>query len=78
VAGPAPLPFADAAFPSVWAVDALSGLPPEQWDDVVRELGRVAEPGAPIAVVIPVPDQHGEGGEGGEGGGQFTVIRSPA
>lgn len=77
VAGPAPLPFADAAFSSVWAVDALSGLPPEQWDDVVRELGRVAEPGAPIAVVIPATGDHsggsaasqGGGGEGGEGGG---------
>lgn len=93
VAGPAPLPFADAAFSSVWAVDALSGLPPEQWDDVVRELGRVAEPGAPIAVVIPATGDHsaggaasqGGGGEGGEGGGgqgggggEFTVLRSPA
>jgi SAM-dependent methyltransferase len=91
VAGPLPLPFADAAFSSVWAVDALSGLPPEQWDDVVRELGRVAEPGAPIAVVLPVPHQHSQGaGEGeGEGDGEgegegegegdgFTVLRSPA
>ena len=93
VAGPAPLPFADAAFSSVWAVDALAGLPPEQWDDVVRELGRVAEPGAPIAVVLPAPGPHsyaegeaeaeGEGeaeAEGvGLGGGEgFTVLRSPA
>ncbi|BCW70087.1 class I SAM-dependent methyltransferase [Arthrobacter sp. NicSoilB8] len=90
VAGPAPLPFADAAFSSVWAVDALAGLPPEQWDDVVHELWRVAEPGAPIAVVLPVPDPHsvgdkeggfggGEGGFGsGEGGGGFMVLRSPA
>ncbi|RKR19377.1 class I SAM-dependent methyltransferase [Arthrobacter oryzae] len=70
VAGPAPLPFADAAFSSVWAVDALSGLPPDQWDDVVRELGRVAEPGAPIAVVIPAPGHHGAGSaSGGQGGG---------
>ncbi|WP_427133378.1 class I SAM-dependent methyltransferase [Pseudarthrobacter sp. S9] len=69
VAHAAALPFADSAFPSVWAVDALAGLPPERWDDVVRELGRVAEPGAPIAVVLPEP------GEGfGEG---FTVLRSP-
>ena len=45
VAGPVSLPFADAAFASVWAVDALAGLPPEQWDDVVRELGRVAGTG---------------------------------
>lgn len=65
VAGPVPLPFADAAFPSVWAVDALVGLPPEQWDDVVRELARVTAPGAPIAVVLPEPG-HG-----------FTVLRSP-
>ncbi len=66
VAGAVPLPFADSAFPSVWAVDALVGLPPEQWDDVVRELGRVAAPGAPIAVVLPEPGQG------------FTVLRSPA
>jgi len=75
VAGPVSLPFADAAFDSVWAVDALAGLPPEQWDDVVRELGRVAEPGAPIAVVLPAPDPRSEGGRGGAG---FTVLRSPA
>jgi len=80
VAGPAPLPFADAAFSSVWAVDALTGLPPEQWDDVVRELGRVAEPGAPIAVVLPAPDPRSQrgGGDEGTGGGGFTVLRSPA
>ncbi|QCB98516.1 class I SAM-dependent methyltransferase [Arthrobacter sp. PAMC25564] len=65
------LPFADAAFPSVWAVDALVGLPPEEWDDVVRELGRVTAPGAPIAVVLPDPVPQGRG----EG---FTVLRSPA
>jgi SAM-dependent methyltransferase len=65
VAAAAALPFADSAFPSVWAVDALAGLPPEEWDDVVRELGRVTAPGAPIAVVLPEP---------GEG---FTVLRSP-
>ena len=75
VAGPVSLPFADAAFSSVWAVDALSGLPPEEWDDVVRELGRVAEPGAPIAVVLPVPDPRSEGDTSGAG---FTVLRSPA
>ena len=69
--GPAALPFADSAFPSVWAVDALAGLPPEEWDDVVRELSRVTAPGAPIAVVLPDPDP------GSEGGG-FTVLRSPA
>jgi SAM-dependent methyltransferase len=81
VAGPVSLPFADAAFASVWAVDALAGLAPEQWDDVVRELGRVAEPGAPIAVVLPAPDPHSAGGPRGEGGWRgegFTVLRSPA
>ncbi|MDI3212344.1 class I SAM-dependent methyltransferase [Arthrobacter sp. AL12] len=70
------LPFADSVFPSVWAVDALAGLPPEEWDDVVRELGRVAASGAPIAVVLPegrqpeqdLPDQSPG----------FTVLRSPA
>ena len=71
VAGAGSLPFADAAFPSVWAVDALAGLPPEEWDDVVSELSRVAAPGAPIAVVLTDPDPDGEGGG-------FTVLRSPA
>ncbi|MGO4121646.1 class I SAM-dependent methyltransferase [Arthrobacter sp. YAF16] len=65
------LPFADAAFPAVWAVDALAGSPPSEWDDVVRELRRVAEPGAPVAVVVPEP------GHPGLGRG-FTVLRSPA
>ena len=66
VAGPEALPFADSAFPSVWAADALAGLPPEHWADVVRELERVTAPGAPIAVVLPDPDQG------------FTILRSPA
>ena len=68
VAAAGSLPFADSAFPSVWAVDALAGLPPEEWDDVVRELGRVAAPGAPIAVVLPEADLPDA----------FTVFRSPA
>ena len=91
VADAAALPFPDAAFASVWAVDALAGLPPEQWDDVVRELGRVAEPGAPIAVVLPGPE-HGleEPGLRGDSRcyatprpgrklrrGAFTVLRCP-
>ena len=75
VAGPESLPFADAAFSSIWAVDALSGLPPEKWDDVVRELGRVAEPGAPIAVVLPAPDPRAQGDSQAD---RFTVLRSPA
>jgi ubiquinone/menaquinone biosynthesis C-methylase UbiE len=66
VARAASLPFADSAFPSVWAADALAGLPPEQWAGVVRELERVTAPGAPIAVVLP---------EAGQG---FTILRSPA
>jgi demethylmenaquinone methyltransferase/2-methoxy-6-polyprenyl-1,4-benzoquinol methylase len=53
VAEPARLPFADHSFPAVWAVQALAGLAPEEADDVVRELERVAAPGAPIAVVLP-------------------------
>ncbi|AOT03755.1 class I SAM-dependent methyltransferase [Arthrobacter sp. U41] len=70
VAAAGSLPFADAAFPSAWAVDALAGLPPEEWAGVVRELGRVTAPGAPIAVVLPEPalPEHGAG---------FTVLRSP-
>ena len=64
VAGAGSLPFADSAFPSVWAVDALAGLPPEEWDDVVRELepgggarrpDRRRPPGAR-------PGQRGQGG----------------
>ncbi|MCU1554411.1 MAG: methyltransferase [Arthrobacter sp.] len=66
VARAASLPFADSAFPSVWAADALAGLPPEQWAGVVRELERVTAPGAPIAVVLPEPSQG------------FTILRSPA
>lgn len=79
VADAAALPFPDAAFASVWAVDALAGLPPEQWDGVVRELGRVAEPGAPIAVVLPGPGtEHGLEEPGLEHGEGFRVLRSPA
>ena len=85
VAGPAPLPFADDAFSSVWAVDALAGLPPEQWPGVVRELWRVAEPGAPIAVVIPAPDRATGATAGARARARsslrisgFTVLRSPA
>ncbi|MDQ0822216.1 trans-aconitate methyltransferase [Arthrobacter sp. V4I6] len=66
VAAPASLPFAASAFPSVWAADALAGLPPEQWAGVVRELERVTAAGAPIAVVLPDPGQG------------FTILRSPA
>ena len=70
------LPFADSVFPSVWAVDALAGLPPEDWDDVVRELERVAAPGAPIAVVLPEGRQPAQ--DLPEQGPGFTVLRSPA
>ncbi|WP_024365807.1 class I SAM-dependent methyltransferase [Arthrobacter sp. TB 26] len=81
VAAAGTLPFADSAFPSVWAVDALAGLPPEEWDDVVRELGRVAAPGAPIAVVLPEPDvPESDLSEQvlSEQRAGFTVLRSPA
>ena len=64
------LPFADDSFPAVWAVDALAGRAPEEWNDVVSELRRVAAPGAPIAVVLPDPG-HQDRGPG------FTVLRSP-
>jgi len=69
------LPFADAAFAAVWAVDALAGLPPGKWNDVVRELRRVAQPGAPVAVVLPEPGMEPE--DPGLGPG-FAVLRSPA
>ncbi|KRE77291.1 class I SAM-dependent methyltransferase [Arthrobacter sp. Soil763] len=65
VATGASLPFADGAFAAVWAVDALAGLGPRAADAVVRELRRVAAPGAPIAVVLPDP------------GPGYTVLRSP-
>ncbi|MCB5292485.1 class I SAM-dependent methyltransferase [Arthrobacter sp. SO3] len=71
VAAAPALPFADSVFPSVWAVDALAGLPPADWPGVVQELERVAAPGAPIAVVLP-EDRQPERGAG------VTVLRSPA
>ena len=69
------LPFADAAFAAVWAVDALAGLPPGKWNDVVRELRRVVQPGSPVAVVLPEPGLAPE--DPGLGPG-FAVLRSPA
>lgn len=68
------LPFADAAFAAVWAVDVLAGLAPGERDDVVRELRRVAQPGAPIAVVLPEPGLAPE--DPGLGPG-FAVLRAP-
>lgn len=44
------LPFADAVFPAVWTMSTLLHIPNRDIDDVVRELVRVAAPGAPIAV----------------------------
>lgn len=44
------LPFADGAFPSLWTMSTLLHIPNTDIDDVVRELVRVAAPGAPIAV----------------------------
>lgn len=44
------LPFADGAFPALWSMSTLLHIPNRDIDDVVRELVRVAEPGAPIAV----------------------------
>ena len=68
------LPFADAAFAAVWAVDALAEVAAGERDAVVRELRRVAEPGAPIAVVLPAPGLAPE--DPGLGPG-FAVLRSP-
>ena len=80
VAAAGSLPFADSVFPSVWAVGAFAGLAPGAWDDVVRELERVAAPGAPIAVVLPEdrhPAQDHEQDFPKLGPG-ITVLRSPA
>ncbi|WP_284751898.1 class I SAM-dependent methyltransferase [Arthrobacter sp. efr-133-R2A-120] len=44
------LPFADATFPAVWTMSTLLHVPNDGIHDVVRELVRVAAPGAPIAV----------------------------
>ncbi|HET8878687.1 MAG TPA: methyltransferase domain-containing protein [Arthrobacter sp.] len=65
------LPFADAAFAAVWAPDALAALTPLEQDDAVRELTRVAGPGAPVAVVFP--EWHSHHFSAG-----FTLLRSPA
>jgi ubiquinone/menaquinone biosynthesis C-methylase UbiE len=50
VASARKLPFADAAFPALWTMSTLLHVPNRDIDDVVRELVRVAVPGAPIAV----------------------------
>jgi cyclopropane fatty-acyl-phospholipid synthase-like methyltransferase len=81
VAAAGSLPFADSVFPSVWAVGAFAALAPEAWDDVVRELERVAAPGAPIAVVLPEdrhPAQDLPEQDFPKQGPGFTVLRSPA
>jgi predicted TPR repeat methyltransferase len=39
VAGGRALPFADAAFAAVWAVDVLAEVPPGERDDVLRDDG---------------------------------------
>ncbi|MBT2530878.1 class I SAM-dependent methyltransferase [Arthrobacter sp. ISL-48] len=44
------LPFPDGAFPSVWSMSTLVHIPASDIDGVLRELVRVAAPGAPIAV----------------------------
>jgi len=72
VATAAALPFADAAFPAVWAPDAFAGLDAEAADGAVRELRRVAAPGAPIAVVLA---QGGPDAGPGPGPG-FTILRA--
>ena len=50
--------------------DALAGLDAEASDGALRELRRVAEPGAPIAVVLP------QGGPDAGAGPGFTVLRA--
>ncbi|MEO5778770.1 bifunctional 2-polyprenyl-6-hydroxyphenol methylase/3-demethylubiquinol 3-O-methyltransferase UbiG [Arthrobacter sp. PAMC25284] len=81
VAQASSLPFASAAFPAVWAVDALAGLPPAECVGVIAELGRVAGPGSPIAVVLAESrsqDPHGVAGVLHDHATErFTVLRSP-
>ncbi len=64
------LPFADGAFPALWSMSTLLHIPNRDIDGVVRELVRVAAPGAPIAVglwsgedeeVLNPEDQIGRG-----------------
>jgi ubiquinone/menaquinone biosynthesis C-methylase UbiE len=50
VASARDLPFPDRAFPAVWSMSTLLHIPARDIDGVLRELVRVAEPGAPIAV----------------------------
>jgi ubiquinone/menaquinone biosynthesis C-methylase UbiE len=44
------LPFPDSVFDAVWTMSTLLHVPNSGIHDVVRELVRVAAPGAPIAV----------------------------
>jgi len=44
------LPFPDASFPAIWSMSTLLHIPASDIDTVLRELVRVAAPGAPIAV----------------------------
>lgn len=44
------LPFADRVFPALWTMSTLLHIPNQDIGDVVRELVRVAAPGALIAV----------------------------
>ena len=50
VASARELPFADGTFPAAWTMSTLLHVPSTDIDGVLRELVRVTEPGAPIAV----------------------------
>lgn len=50
VASARQLPFADGTFPALWTMSTLLHVPATDIDGVLRELVRVAAPGAPIAV----------------------------
>jgi ubiquinone/menaquinone biosynthesis C-methylase UbiE len=54
------LPFPDAAFPAVWSMSTLLHIPASDIDGVLRELVRVAAPGAPIAVGLWSGDDEEE------------------
>ena len=82
MAGPVSLPFADAAFSSVWAVDALAGLPRNSGTTSSANSGGWRNRARRSPSYSPHPNRAARATAratasewGGEG---FTVLRSPA